>query len=157
MPPIYFPLSSLQLFLKRIKIQSCAKGRSVACSSAPHGRKWGLPDPQLLLLTGDWLHPSSYVGSFLLDTSLLLKSDGVELQSAVSHCGVGCSFWNWNKLAEGMCRTAVGEFNVEHCGPTRIMTALYHSTEKERENPLKNIMVLHMHQGIKNVNRPFVF
>lgn len=31
-------------------------------------------------------------GSCLLDTPLLPRSDGVELQSGVIHCGVGCSF-----------------------------------------------------------------
>lgn len=105
---------------------SCGRGRRAVCSSAPHGQKLGSIRPEAVAATNRRLStPTLTCGSFFLDLSLLLKSDGVELQSAVIHCGVGCSFWNWNKLAEGMYRTAVGEFNTEHCGPTRIMASLY--------------------------------
>lgn len=117
-------------FLKR-KIQSCGIGGWAVRSSAPLGQQMGSARPAAAA-AHKWLITSRLTqGELLLDASLLLRSDGVELRSAVIHCGAGCFFWNGNKLSEGMCRTAVGEFNMGHCGPTRIMIRQHRKGERK--------------------------
>lgn len=118
---ISFPLQFLQLFFFfSIKVQSCARNWAWRCrrqgTDHIHAHMWKL-------FARDEFSPEEW-----------WRETAVSSQPLWS----GCSFWNWNKLAEGMYRTAVGEFNTEHCGPSRIMTAWYQSRKKWRESPLRN-------------------